>query len=46
MLNVRDAFPLFTAISTNPLDPIYATGSPAFPLAKVGTIREIACWPT
>src|SRR6266852_3724034 len=46
MLSVREALPLFTAISTNPLDPTYATASPAFPLAKVGTMRETACVPT
>ena len=37
--NAFDAFPLFTAISKYPLDPIYATGSPAFPLANIVTIR-------
>jgi hypothetical protein len=37
--SVFDAFPLFTAISTYPLDPIYATGSPGFPLANIITMR-------
>src|ERR1051325_10986094 len=44
--NARAALPLFTPISTNPLDPTYANGSVPLPCAKVSTKRLTACVPT
>src|SRR5262249_31548522 len=44
--SVFAALPLSTAISTYPLEPIYATASPFWPRANVSTIRVTACVPT